>query len=207
MNDIVGLISFAGYADSICHLTLDHGNLVTMIDDLEIVRRRDEDGTAMGDALALAVERSRKAKARSRIIILLTDGVTNAGTITPQQAADLAHDQNVKVYCIGAGTIGVAPFPSVDPFTGRERLRPTYVEIDEVTLGSIAEKTGGKYFRATDKESLTRIYADIDQLERTEISEVRYLQYTELYTWLLIFGLGLLTAAAISNETVFRSLP
>jgi Ca-activated chloride channel family protein len=206
-DDTIGLVAFAGYADSLCPLTLDHGNLVSIVDDLEIVKRRDEDGTALGDGLALAVERLRRIQAKSKVVILLTDGVHNAGAIDPDRAAELAASQNIKVYCIGAGTDGLAPFPSVDPFTGRAILRPTFVEIDEQTLRDIAQTTGGRYYRATDKEGLSEIYAEIDQLERTKITEVRYLQYTEHYGSFVLTGLGLMAAAAVAGATVFRTLP
>ncbi len=206
-DDAIGLIAFAGYADSLCPLTLDHGSLVSLVEDLEIVRTRDEDGTALGDGLALAVERIRQGKAKSKVVILLTDGVNNTGFIDPRQAAELAASQEIKVYCIGAGTDGLAPFPAVDPFTGREVLEPTYVEIDEETLKAIADKTRGRYFRATDRDGLSEIYAEIDRLERTEITEVRYLRYTEHYASWVVAGLGLLAVAAVANGSVFRKLP
>jgi Ca-activated chloride channel homolog len=206
-DDPVGLITFAGYADSLCPLTLDHGNLVTIVDDLEIVKRRDEDGTALGDGLALAVERLRRSKAKSKVAILLTDGVNNTGAIDPEQAAELAATQNIKVYCIGAGSDGLAPFPVTDSFTGRQVLRRTFVEIDEATLKSIADKTGGRYFRATDRDGLTKVYAEIDRLERTKITEIQYLQYTEHYVSFVVVALSLMALSALSAATLFRSLP
>ena len=206
-DDMIGLITFAGFADSLCPLTLDHGNLVSMVQDLEIVDRRDEDGTALGDGLALAVERLRQSTAKSKVAILLTDGVNNTGTVKPDQAAELAASQHIKVYSIGAGTNGLAPFPTIDPFSGRQRFEPTYVEIDEQTLKDIADKTGGRYFRATDKESLSSIYAEIDRLERTKINEVRYLQYTEHYGPLVLTACSLIALAAIAKGSVFRTLP
>ena len=206
-DDAVGFIAFAGFADSLCPLTLDHGNLAAIVDDLEIVNRRDEDGTAIGDGLALAVERLRRSPAKSKVAIVLTDGVNNAGAITPIQAAELATASNVKVYSIGAGTNGLAPFPSVDPFSGRTILRPTYVELDEESLREIAEQTGGQYFRATDRAGLAEIYQEIDRLERTEVSETRYLQYTEHYSLFVIISLVLLATAAISSKTIFRTIP
>lgn len=206
-DDLVGLVAFARYADSLCPLTLDHGNLLTIVDDLQVVQRRDEDGTALGDGLALAVERLRRSKANSKVAILLTDGVTNAGAIDPQQAAELAASQNIKVYCIGAGSNGLAPFPAVDPFTGREVLRQAYVEIDEETLKMIADKTGGRYFRAADRDTLAKIYAEIDQLERSKITEIQYLQYHEYYTTFVIAALGLMAISSLSAATWFRTLP
>ncbi len=206
-DDLVGLIAFAGYADSLCPLTLDHGSLVNMVGDLEIVNRRDEDGTALGDGLALAVELLRRSKAKSKVAILLTDGVYNAGTIDPDQAAELAASQNVKVYCIGAGTDGLAPFPVGESSSGRLRLTRVYVEIDEMTLKKIADKTGGRFYRATDLEGLQQIYAEIDRLEKTELTEVRYLQYNEHYGIFVVSALVLLAVAAFSGATLFRSLP
>jgi Ca-activated chloride channel family protein len=206
-DDMIGLIAFAGYADSLCPLTLDHANLASMAGDLQIVGERAEDGTAIGDGLALAVERLRQSTAKSKVVILLTDGVNNAGAIDPEQAAELAAAHHMKVYCIGAGTDGLAPFPAVDPFSGRQRLEPMYVEIDEETLQAIARETGGRYFRATDKESLAEVYAEIDRLERTAVTEVRYLQYTEHYSAFVLAGMSLVGVAAIANSTVFRTLP
>ena len=206
-DDLIGLISFAGYGDSLCPLTLDHGNLATMVQDLAIVHEEGEDGTAIGDGLALAVERLRESKAKSKVIVLLTDGVQNAGAIDPEQAAELAVAQQVKVYCIGAGTNGLAPFPAQDPFTGRKTLRRIHVEIDEDGLKQIADKTGGRYFRAIDKDAMREIYAQIDQLERTEVSELRYLQYNEQYIPWVIAALILLAAWSLSLGTLFRTLP
>lgn len=206
-DDAIGLVTFAGYADSLCPLTLDHGNLVTMVADLEIVKRRDEDGTALGDGLALAIERLRRSKAKSKVAILLTDGVNNTGSIAPDQAAELAVTQGIKVYCIGAGTEGLAPFPAIEPFTGRQVLRRTYVEIDEETLKEIANETGGRYFRATDRDGLAEIYAEIDRLERTKVTEIQYLQYTEHYVVFVVSALTLMALAAFTSATVFRSLP
>jgi Ca-activated chloride channel homolog len=206
-DDAIGLVTFAGYADSLCPLTLDHGNLVTMVADLEIVKRRDEDGTALGDGLALAIERLRRSEAKSKIAILLTDGVNNTGSIAPDQAAELAVTQGIKVYCIGAGTEGLAPFPAIDPFSGRQVLRRTYVEIDEETLKEIANETGGRYFRATDRDGLAEIYAEIDRLERTTVTEIQYLQYTEHYAMFVVAALTLMALATLTGATLFRSLP
>ncbi len=205
-NDLIGVVTFAGYADSLCPLTLDHGNLLNMVKDLEIVpRRTQEDGTALGDGLGLAVERLRRSKAKSRVAILLTDGVSNAGVIDPLKAAELANQCDIKVYCIGAGTRGVAPMP-VD-FFGTTTLVATPVEIDEATLKQIAEKTDGRYFRAVDKDALATIYREIDTLERTEVTEVRFLQYTEHFPHFVGAGLGLLGLAMLLGGSLFRRLP
>ena len=204
--DTIGLIAFAGYADSLCPLTLDHGNLVSILDDLQLVRREDEDGTAIGDGLALAVERLRTSDAKSRVVILLTDGVNNAGAIDPKKAAEIAAANRVKVYCIGAGTNGLAPIPMQDPF-GRMRLVRAEVEIDEKTLQQIADITDGKYFRAVDIDALSQIYEQIDQLERTKITEFRYLQYTEHYSTFTLLGLALLGCSVLLGSTLFKTLP
>lgn len=206
-NDMIGLVAFARYADALCPLTLDHGNLTNILEDLDIVTRREEDGTALGEGLALAVARLRDNPAASRVAILLTDGVNNAGDITPQQAAELAAAHHVKVYCIGVGTTGLAPYPAQDPFTGRTVLRPVQVEIDEETLKDIADKTSGRYFRATDAESLEHIYNEIDQLERTEIEQVRYLEYDEHYGVFALAALSLLAVGTLASATFLRRLP
>lgn len=206
-NDMIGLVAFARYADSLCPLTLDHGNLVGMLDDIQIVTERREDGTAIGDALALAVERLRHSPARSKIAILLTDGVNNSGQLEPMQAAELAAEHNVKVYCIGAGTQGVAPVPTIDPFTGRQVLTRAFVEIDEPSLKKIASRTGGRYYRATDEEALAEVYREIDRLERTKIIEMRYLQYHEHYAGFVMAGFVLLALAAVADRSLLRRLP
>jgi len=205
-DDLIGLVAFARYADGLCPLTLDHGNLITILDDLEIVSERDEDGTAVGEGLALAVERLRRHPARSKVAILLTDGVSNAGDIEPMQAADLAARHGIKVYAIGAGTTGYAPFPFSD-LRGRTFLRRAYVEIDKRTLEAIAERTGGRYFHAADAEGLSRVISEIDQLERSEITELRYLEYREHYAALAGGAMGLIVLAALLAGTLLRRLP
>ncbi len=205
-DDLIGLVTFARYADSVCPLTLDHANLVNMVNDLEIVSDPREDGTALGDGLGLAVERLRRSKAKSRVIILLTDGVSNAGVIDPQRAAKLAAENDIKVYCIGVGTQGVAPVPMTDPF-GRTVLVARPVEIDEQTLKQIAKETSGRYFRAVDKSALASIYREIDSLERTKVTETRYLQYTEHFPYFVGAALGLLILGLTLNGSLFRRLP
>ena len=206
-DDLVGLIAFARYADGLCPLTLDHGNLVNILDDLEIVTQRNEDGTALGEGLALAVEKLRQQAAKSKVLILLTDGVNNAGDISPQQAAELARRYGIKVYAIGAGTTGWAPVPAVDPFTGRQAFQRARVEIDEQTLKEIADKCDGRYFRATDAQALAQVYQQIDELERSEITELRYLQYHEWYGAFILTAISMIAVAAVSAGTIFRTLP
>lgn len=229
-DDLVGMIVFAGFADSICPLTLDHEYLAGALDDVKIVdpSAREEDGTAIGDAVALGVlrmqdlARRRDAveanRVKSKVLVLLTDGQQNRGDLTPRQAAELAKAEGIKVYTIGVGTRGSAPMPWVNPFTGRTELRSVQVDIDEPTLKEVAGITGGEYFRATDTESLKRIYGRIDELEKTATEEKRYLQNVEMATqavkidgiWyppLLLVVLGLLAMEVLLANTRFRKVP
>jgi Ca-activated chloride channel family protein len=205
-SDMVGLIAFAQFADGLCPLTLDHGNLLTILDDVQIVSAPGEDGTAIGEGLALAVERLRTHSAASKVAILLTDGVNNAGSIAPLQAADLAAAHGIKVYAIGAGTTGYAPVP-VTTRGGRTTLRRSFVEIDERTLETIAERTGGRYFHASDADALARVVSEIDRLERTELTEERYLQYEEHFAAFASGALGLMASAVLLGGTLLRRLP
>ena len=205
-DDLIGLVAFARYADALCPLTLDHLNLVAILDQLEIVRDPREDGTAVGEGLALAVERLRRRAGVSKVVILLTDGVSNAGDISPLQAAELAAAHDIRVYAIGAGRTGVAPVP-VRGADGRTYLRAVRVELDEKTLRAIAERTGGRYFRAEDAEGLAEVYAEIDRLERRAISEVRYLQYREHYAGFAVASLACVGLAGLASGTLLRRLP
>jgi len=230
-DDLIGLIVFAGFADGRCPLTLDHGHLMETLNRTEIVdlRRegREEDGTAMGEAIALGVESLRDLdrrrnvmearKIKSKIMVLLTDGMNNRGDISPDQAAEMAAALGMKIYTIGAGTKGTAPMPAVDPF-GRTVLMPVQVDIDEDTLRKVAQTTGGQYFRATDTESLKQIYAQIDKLERTQVEEKRFRQRRELATasWSLgpvplpsplLAAFVLLGLEVLLANTVFRKVP
>ena len=185
-SDLVGLITFAGFADSLTPPTLDHSFLVTNLNDTEIVSKRREDGTAIGDAIALAVEKlnalddSQEEEVKSKVIILLTDGENTAGDLDPIPAAELAQTLGIKIYTIGVGTKGNAPYPVTDPFSGRTVMRMMSVNIDEATLKEISSITGGKYFRATDTDSLTKIYKEIDELEKTKVETDQYYDYREL---------------------------
>ncbi len=205
-DDLVGLVVFARYADGLSPLTLDHGNLLSIFADVEIVTEQSEDGTAIGEGLALAVERLRGVEVSSKIALLLTDGVSNVGDIDPLQAADLAAQHGIKVYTIGAGTTGLAPVPVQVP-GGRTVLRRAYVEIDEETLRQIAQRTGGRYFHAADANGLTEVIEEIDRLERSEVTEVRYLTYEYHYAEWVGVGLLLMVSAAILSGTVLRRLP
>ena len=205
-DDLIGLVAFGTYADGVCPLTLDHGNLISLLDDLNVARTRTESATAVGEGLALAVERLRTHPAQSKVIVLLTDGVNNAGEIEPVQAAELAAGLGIKVYTVGAGRTGVAPVP-YRTADGRTVLRPTAVEIDEATLARIAARTGGRYFNVKNAESLQETYGEIDRLERTEITEVRYLQYREHYPVFVVSALILIALASLAAGTVLRRLP
>ncbi len=210
-QDAIGLISFARFADARSPLTLDHNSLVDTARTLKIVPNRSkENATAIGEALGLAVERLRRSKAKSKIVILLTDGVNNVDgpdTETPLGAAGLAEAAGTKVYTIGAGTKdGLAPVRVVDERTNQTVLTSMRVEIDEETLQQIADKTGGRYFRATDKDSLHDIYQTIDQLERSKIRGHRT-RYHYYYPWLVGFALIFATLGWILEGTFFRRLP
>jgi Ca-activated chloride channel family protein len=205
-DDVIGLVAFAGYADAYCPLSLDHLNLVAILDQIEINADRREAGTAIGEGIALAVERLRRHPAKSKVIILLTDGVNNAGAIEPLQAAELAAQHDIRVYAIGAGRSGLAPVP-VPVGDGRVRLQRMRVELDEGTLRSIAERTDGRYFHAESAEALESVYAEIDRLERSKISEVRYLQYTEHYQAWTLAALACIGLAGASGGTLLRRLP
>jgi len=203
-NDRFALVLFGARPYTQCPLTLDHGWLLQNLERAEI--GMIEDGTAIGSALATAAGRLRGSDAKSKIAILLTDGQNNAGKVSPVAAADAAKALGVKVYTIGAGTRGMAPFPARDLF-GNKIYQPVAVDIDEDTLKKIAQKTGGRYFRATDTASLEGVYAEIDALERTEFSAPRFLDYYELYPWLILPALGLLFIEIGLAHTRLRRLP
>lgn len=203
-GDRVGLVLFAARPYTQCPLTLDHGWLLQNLDRAEV--GLIEDGTAVGSALATAVSRLEASDAKSKIIILLTDGQNNAGKVTPLTAAEAARTLGYKVYTIGAGTRGLAPYPATD-FFGNRIYRPMQVDIDENTLKRIAEMTGGRYFRATDTESLEAIYAEIDRLEKSPHEALQYLEFHELCAWLALPALLLLATESILAETWLRVLP
>lgn len=203
-EDRVALILFAGRPYTQCPLTLDHGWMLQNLDRASV--GMIEDGTAIGSGLASAVERLRVSPAKSRFVVLLTDGQNNAGRISPLTAADAAAALGVKVYTVGAGTRGVAPYPVRDLF-GNKVYRPMPVDIDEDTLGKIASRTGGRYFRAEDTESLRKIYREIDAAEKTPFEAPQYLDYRELYPWLVWPALALLLTEIVLAHTALRTLP
>lgn len=203
-GDRIGLVLFSARPYTQCPLTLDHGWLLRNLERARI--GMIEDGTAIGSALTTAVGRLEQTAAKSAVVILLTDGQNNAGKISPLTAAEAARALGIKVYTIGAGTKGMAPYPARDAF-GNLVYRPVQVDIDEQTLSQIAATTGGRYFRATDTQSLRDIYQTIDQLERTTFEAPRYLDYDELYPWLLVPALALLGLEIGLRHSLLRELP
>ena len=204
--DRIGLIAFAGRAYIASPLTLDHDFLLQNLERLHL--GMIEDRTAIGSALTSALNRLRDQKSKSKIVILMTDGQNNAGKVPPLTAADVAQTLQVKVYTIGVGKRGTAPFPvGVDPFSGKKIYRELPVDIDEETLGKIAERTGGKYFRADNSENLKKIYAEIDRLEKTDFEMKKYREYNELFGWVILAGLVVLLLEIILSQTVWRKLP
>lgn len=188
-NDRIGLVGFGGRPYLICPLTLDHSWLRKRLESLSI--GMVEDGTAIGSAIGSGINRLRDQDSKSRILILLTDGMNNAGRIPPLVAAEAAETMGIKVYTIGAGTRGEAPIPVTDGF-GRKRIRMARVDIDEQTLTEVAEKTGAQYFRATDTKSLARIYDEINRMETTTRTIKRFEHYRELFPYLALAALALL---------------
>jgi Ca-activated chloride channel family protein len=204
-DDAIGLVAFAHYADTRSPLTLDHGDLITAAHQLTFARE-DEDGTAIGAGLQLAVDRLASFKARSKVVILLTDGESNVHDIDEDTAIDNAVKAGIKVYTIGAGTTGVAPI-CMDRGDGQSQLMQMNVSIDETLLRKIADKTGGQYFRATDNRSLRGIYQQIDHLERTTIQQDRFTEYRLFYAWFVGAALALVVIALLLRGTVLRRLP
>ncbi len=204
-DDAIGLVAFARYADTRSPLTLDHGNLATAARQLEFAGQ-DEDGTAIGAGLELAVTRlaefKPKDKSVGRIVILLTDGESNFHDIDEDTAIEDAVKARVKVYTIGAGTNGIAPIR-----TQRGDLMQVQVSIDETTLRKIADKTGGQYFRATDNASLAKIYGQIADLETTTIEQDQFTEYRQHYALFVVIAMLLVVAAFALRGTVLRRLP
>jgi Ca-activated chloride channel family protein len=202
-NDNIGLVVFAGESFTQCPLTTDHAVLVNLFSGIKygII----EDGTAIGMGLANAVSRIKDSKAKSKVIILLTDGSNNAGEIAPLTAAEIAKTFGVRVYTIGVGTRGMARYPVQTPVGIRYQDMP--VDIDEDMLRQIANMTGGRYFRATDNENLKAIYTEIDQMEKTKIAVKEYKKKTEIYLPFAVVAFLLLVAELILKNTILKKLP
>ena len=203
-GDRIGLVAFAGEAFTQSPLTTDQSTLQTLL--ARIRSGLIEDGTAIGNGLATAINRLRESDAKSKVIILLTDGVNNQGQIAPMTAAEIAKAQGIRVYTIGVGTEGMAPYPAIDMF-GNLTFVNQKVEIDEKVLKAISDMTGGRYFRATDKEKLKAVYDEINQLEKSKIEVMKHISYHELFlTWALA-ALGLLFAEFLLSNLVLKRIP
>ena len=203
-GDRIGLVAFAGEAFTQSPLTTDQSTLQTLL--ARIRSGLIEDGTAIGNGLATAINRLRESDAKSKVIILLTDGVNNRGEIAPRTAAEIAKAQGIRVYTIGVGTEGMAPYPAMDMF-GNITFVNQKVEIDEKTLTAISDMTGGQYFRATDKANLKAIYDEINQLEKSKIEVTEHVSYHELYLAWVLAALGLLLAEFLFANLVLKRIP
>lgn len=203
-NDNIGIVVFAGESFTLSPMTTDKGSLVSLMNNVsdEMI---DADGTAIGMGLANAVNRIKDSQAKSKVIILLTDGSNNRGEVDPLTAADLAKTYNIRVYTIGVGTKGLAPYPVRTVF-GIQRQN-IQVDIDEKTLQAIADKTNGQYFRATDNKSLKAIYTEIDKMEKTKIQVTEYSKKQEEFLPYAICALLLLLLEVILRNTVLRHIP
>lgn len=202
-SDRIGLVIFSREAFTQCPLTIDYSVLRNLLN--EIKTGMIEDGTAIGNAIANGVNRLKDSDAKSKVIILLTDGVNNAGEVNPVSAAHIAKTFGIRIYAIGVGTRGEAPYPIQTPFGLKYQMVP--VEIDEPLLKEIASSTGGQYFRATNNKTLSQIYSEIDKLEKTRIEVTSYRNATELfYSW-LFGGLALLFFEVGLSRTLLRRLP
>lgn len=204
VGDRISVVAFAGEAFTQCPLTSDKASVGTMLSRLRsgVV----DDGTAIGNGLATAINRLRESGSKSKVVVLLTDGVNNRGQISPIMAAEIARDMGIKVYTIGVGTKGKAPMPAVDMF-GNQTYVMADVEIDEQLLRNIAKTTGGEYFRAVDNEALKQIYARIDEMEKSEVQITHYTSYEELYFGWLLLGLLLLAAEFAMERLVLNRIP
>ncbi|MDB5134612.1 MAG: von Willebrand factor type [Mucilaginibacter sp.] len=200
-GDRIGLVVFSGESFTQCPLTIDHDVLINLFHDIK--NGMIDDGTAIGMGLATAVSRLKDSEAKSKVIILLTDGVNNMGSIPPITAAEIAKQFGVRVYTVGVGTNGSAPYPFKDQF-GNTHYQMIPVEIDEGTLGKIASITGGKYFRARNNIELSEIYQQIDKLEKVKIAVTQYHKRTEHYLPFAVIALAILSLEILLNNTIFK---
>lgn len=203
-NDRIGLVAFAGEAFTQAPLTIDRGVVTGLLGELNV--GMIEDGTAVGMGLATAVKRLQGSPSASQVVVLLTDGRNNRGEIGPVTAAQMAQALGVRVYTIGVGSQGTARIPVNDGLGGQQYVTVP-VDIDEATLREVAEGTGGRYYRATDNESLAAIYEEIDQLERTEIEVENFTTYEERFSEVLLVALALLVLELVLRQTILRRLP
>ncbi|MDA3893003.1 MAG: VWA domain-containing protein [Salinivirgaceae bacterium] len=203
-NDKIGLVVFSGESFTQCPLTTDHAVLINLIKDVQ--QGMIEDGTAIGLGLANAVSRMKESTSKSRVVILMTDGVNNQGEIPPLTAAEIAKTLGIRVYTIGVGSMGKAPYPVTDMF-GRKRYQQMDVEIDEEVLTQIAHLTDGKYFRAENNERLEQVYEEIDKLEKSKIEVKEYSKKNEEYFVLVFLGVVLLMGEVLLRQTILRNVP
>lgn len=203
-DDRIGIIAFAGSPYLVSPITLDHDWLQQNLERVAV--GSVDDGTAIGSAIAASVNRLRLTRAKSKVVILLTDGVNNTGKISPLAAAEAAKAMGVKVYTVGVGVRGDAPIPVRDA-AGNPRLVMAKVDVDEKTLQAVADETGGKFYRATDTDSLQRIYEQINRLEKTGQTVQKFEHTQELYPWALIPALGILGLSLLLQQTRLRRLP
>ena len=201
-GDRIGLLVFAAESYIQCPLTLDDDVLEVLLSQVNIIDEA-HDGTAIGMAIAHSVNRLRGSSAESKVMVLLSDGSNNAGELDPVTAAGFARDYGIKIYAIGVGSRGKAPYPVDDPVFGKRYVRVD-VDMDEETLQKVAEVTNGHYFRATDEERLAQIYEEIGQLERTEISVKQYRKYQELFIWFLFPAVILGIGEGFLSQRLFR---
>jgi Ca-activated chloride channel homolog len=203
-NDRIGLIAFAGSPYLVSPITLDHDWLQQNLERVAI--GGVDDGTAIGSAIAASVNRLRTTPAKSKVVILLTDGMNNTGKISPLAAAEAARALGVKIYTIGVGVRGKAPVPVRDE-AGNMRLVMAQVDVDEKTLQTVADQTGGKFYRATDTDSLKKIYEQINRLETSAQTVQKFEHYDELYPWALVPALAILGLGFVLQQTRYRRLP
>jgi Ca-activated chloride channel family protein len=217
-NDLIGMVHFARYPDTVCPLTLAHGALPAFLKSVKLVQTREEDGTAIGDALALAAARLKTAEEtlkmqqanadaytiKSKVVVLLSDGENNFGKRTPLQAADLAAQWGIKVYTIAIG--GGDAVTSIQTPFGVYKI-PSMQRVDTKTLQAIAEKTGGFFRQAEDAAALRDIYEEIDQMEKSEIESVRFVDYEETFIWFVLAGFMLILCETFLRSTLFRRIP
>ena len=205
VNDRIGLVVYAGESYTRTPVTSDKAMLLNSLKEVQYNGMVLQDGTAIGIGLATAINRLKDSKTKSKIIILLTDGVNNVGSLDPISAAEIAKEYGIKVYTVGVGTNGMANFPVAKDTNGNIVFQPQKVEIDEKLMQEIATKTNGKYFRATDNKKLEAIYDEIDRLEKSKITENRFMMFDEQFRPWLLIGLFLLALEMILSRTLFKS--
>jgi Ca-activated chloride channel family protein len=202
-NDLIGLVVFSGESFSQCPITTDHSVLINMMKDIKTGMLID--GTAIGEGLATAIDRIKDAKTKSKVVVLITDGVNNSGSIPPLTAGEIAKTFGVRVYTIGVGTQGMAPYPQQTPFG--IQYQNMEVQIDEKLMKQIADDTDGQYFRATNNKKLSAIFSEIDKMERSKIEVTEFKRYSELYFPYALIGLLLISLEMILRYTWFRTIP